>query len=496
MRTRSTRLFVILLHLVGCRPRQFYFQLPAQGIVGVQPWPIVLERLDLANLLFPNQQHSTQIDAEEEEAVWLQNDQGRCLGPTARFTDCGDASLWFIAKRKLPRRRKFLQMGIFAADEDSSAVTTSAKEGLVFYVVDRDVEGTPAWNAGPAKDHPHATHHHHHHHHHHTTTTTTTTRGPWWKRVFWKPQRSSSNKRHQKECLIHQPDGHVSVKPCSKKVSWGWEMDTNGALKPLYLAEPNHDACLWSTVALGSCRDERTVHLTVVRYRAVSLPDALQHLSMNKEEAASSSSSPSSFPMAATTTVMDKKLTGAHAPTPTTQNNNNNNNQKATNLPSRKRDLAHMHASEPAQQRHLKNSSKPSLSRAPQEAATEESRSNGLSPVRLLHRASALILGSCPYDIAGRDVYNITYDTRTISPLYLIKENLPPILAFHAEEDRMVKFSEFEKFRNAIQKTKNSFTSRSYPGMGHFFEGSSKEDAIERGKLRGEFLQKNGFTVE
>ena len=111
-------------------------------------------------------------------------------------------------------------------------------------------------------------------------------------------------------------------------------------------------------------------------------------------------------------------------------------------------------------------------------------------------RPDALILGSCPYDIAGRDVYNITYDTRTISPLYLIKENLPPILAFHAEEDRMVKFSEFEKFRNAIQKTKNSFTSRSYPGMGHFFEGSSKEDSEERRKLREEFLFKHGFKVE
>ena len=40
-------------------------------------------------------------------------------------------------------------------------------------------------------------------------------------------------------------------------------------------------------------------------------------------------------------------------------------------------------------------------------------------------RPDALILGSCPYDIAGRDVYNITYDTRTISPLYLIKEKQP-----------------------------------------------------------------------
>ena len=111
-------------------------------------------------------------------------------------------------------------------------------------------------------------------------------------------------------------------------------------------------------------------------------------------------------------------------------------------------------------------------------------------------RPDALILGSCPYDIAGRDVYNIEYDTRTISPLYLIKENLPPILAFHAEEDRMVKFSEFEKFRNAIQKTKNSFTSRSYPGMGHFFEGSPEEDSEERRKLREEFLFEHGFKVE
>lgn len=111
-------------------------------------------------------------------------------------------------------------------------------------------------------------------------------------------------------------------------------------------------------------------------------------------------------------------------------------------------------------------------------------------------RPDALILGSCPYDVNGRDVYDIDYDTKTISPLYLIKENLPPILAFHAEEDRMVKFSEFEKFKNAIQKTKNSFTSRSYPGMGHFFEGSSEEDREERRKLREEFLLKHGYIVE
>ena len=111
-------------------------------------------------------------------------------------------------------------------------------------------------------------------------------------------------------------------------------------------------------------------------------------------------------------------------------------------------------------------------------------------------KPDALILGSCPYDIAGRDVYNIKYDTRTISPLYLISENLPPILAFHAEDDRMVKFSEFKKFRDAIEKTENSFTSRSYAGVGHFFEGSPQEDREERRRLEDEFLFKHGFTME
>lgn len=112
-------------------------------------------------------------------------------------------------------------------------------------------------------------------------------------------------------------------------------------------------------------------------------------------------------------------------------------------------------------------------------------------------KPDAIILGSCPYDIAGRDVYNINYDTRTISPLYLMDKNLPPILAFHGESDDMVKFSEFEKFRDAIQKTKNSFTSRSYAGAGHFyFRGSSQKDSDERRRLTEEFLLKNGFKME
>ncbi|HAA20537.1 MAG TPA: hypothetical protein DCP28_17895 [Cytophagales bacterium] len=109
-------------------------------------------------------------------------------------------------------------------------------------------------------------------------------------------------------------------------------------------------------------------------------------------------------------------------------------------------------------------------------------------------RPDAIILGSCPYDIAGRDVYNVTYDTKIISPLHLLEENLPPILAFHGEADDMVEFSEFQAFKEAIGKTNNSFTSRSYAGAGHFyFEKNSPEDAEERSRLREAFIRENGF---
>lgn len=111
-------------------------------------------------------------------------------------------------------------------------------------------------------------------------------------------------------------------------------------------------------------------------------------------------------------------------------------------------------------------------------------------------KPNALIIGSSPYDIAGRDVYDVDYDPKIISPLYLLNENLPSILAFHAEEDDIVEFSEFEAFRDAMQRTKNNFTSRSYPGVGHFFRGSPQKDLDERRKLEEEFLLENGFTLK
>jgi len=338
MRTRSTRFFVILLHLVGCRPRPPYLQ---QGIVGVQPWPIVLEKLDLSTLF--NEDESDRVDIDKEEAIWLQNEEGRCLGPTAHFIECGDATLWFIVKRKLPRRRKILQMGVWGVDEDDSNAPpnpAAVQEGLAFYLVDRDVEGTQSINR--------------------TDNSSDSKKRGWWRGIVRR------KKQPKMECLTYQPDGQVSVNTCSRKVSWAWEMNNEGTLKPVVHSPVAADECLvnhQSGVALGPCGDlENSVSLSVVRYRAVSLPDALQHLK-GKEEASGAS---------ATVAVESKSEVAREEVEPT-----------KANLPSRQRDLAHLHASGRSRHASLKNSSKPSLSRT-----KDVDESPRRSPLQFLHKAS------------------------------------------------------------------------------------------------------------
>lgn len=359
MRTRSTRFFVILLHLVGCRPRNLYNL--HQGIVGVQPWPIVLEKLDLSRM-FQDDEDEEGLNAvrnmDQEEAVWLQNEQGKCLGPTARFTDCGDAALWFIVKRKLPRRRRLLQMGLLEADEDTSLPPTQAKEGLAFYLVDRDVEGgTP--RVSPNAEHKKVQE---------VASETNSEKKAWWRRILRR------KKQPKMECLTYDERGRISVQACTRKVSWAWEMDSQGVTRAVSPSSADH--CLVkseSGVALGSCRQtSESVNLSVVRYRAVSLPDALQHLSKGKEEASSwlfSAAKESESPK-----VPEEK--------------GDETNESKTTLPLRQKDLAHFHASKPSRQPSLKNSSKPSLA---QSRETRRQQARALpSPLRILHGANPI----------------------------------------------------------------------------------------------------------
>jgi len=157
MRSRSNRLFVVLLHLVGVStnlPHSQNKKIP--GIVGVNPSPIVLERLDLLayqdgldgvlreeeinqrNYKRKRQRQQTQkqqSDASSSlspstndedydndhdnndvyqdenmllaEPYWFQDDvDGKCFGPEG-FSECGDATLWLLRRRRQRQPRKY-----------------------------------------------------------------------------------------------------------------------------------------------------------------------------------------------------------------------------------------------------------------------------------------------------------------------------------------------------------------------------------------------------
>ncbi len=114
-------------------------------------------------------------------------------------------------------------------------------------------------------------------------------------------------------------------------------------------------------------------------------------------------------------------------------------------------------------------------------------------PEQYSARPDAIILGSTPYDVTHRDVYDIDYDAKKISPLFLVKEGLPPILAFHGESDTMVKFTEFEAFWSKMEETSNTFQYRSFPNARHFYSGGAPGDRAVREKMRNDFLSQNGF---
>lgn len=143
-RTRSSRLFFVLLHLVGVstnvppsggsgggdgggdhsasgllaslrwhRPPS-WFSWSAGGIVGVHPAAVLLERLDVRSSrrglggLVERVERAWGWESDEllGEPYWFQDDaDGQCLGPGGGFSECGDATLWRVRRKPLTRRQ-------------------------------------------------------------------------------------------------------------------------------------------------------------------------------------------------------------------------------------------------------------------------------------------------------------------------------------------------------------------------------------------------------
>jgi acetyl esterase len=85
----------------------------------------------------------------------------------------------------------------------------------------------------------------------------------------------------------------------------------------------------------------------------------------------------------------------------------------------------------------------------------------------------------------------------SISPYHNLKKAMPPVIAFHGEDDCTVLPYIFDLFKNKMKELGNNFELHSYPGRKHYLgEGNEKyaryfdEEILE---LTDVFLDKNGF---
>jgi hypothetical protein len=200
-RTRSTRLFVVLLHLVGVSTdlepsssggfRPFWND---AGIMGVNPASILLEISD------PSKQGLNNLQPH-----WLQDAQDQnCLGPMGTFSACGDASLWRViplAKRHA-RRRQFIR---WATEDDD--VDGDAPQGYALQVFDGTINfyGDKATRRLPSET----------------------------------PSKSSRKSGlgltgedfSDKECLTRRrKDKRLVMVPCSEDRAWFWKVNELGIL--------------------------------------------------------------------------------------------------------------------------------------------------------------------------------------------------------------------------------------------------------------------------
>lgn len=390
MKTRSSRFFVILLHLLGVSndhlPSWYYDYLTSttsserssfySGIRGVHPHSIVQERLDLREVggldavdwlgnigqQSTDRQHSPDTDVSiqaNREPFWLQDSKdGQCLGPSGGFSECGDATLWFVLRRGT--ERKSLRLGPFGVEEVIERLDPEEPYRYALQIVDNDYrQQTPSVHSS--------------------------TKGISSLALSWRQKRQQS---FQRDCLVPSANNgrkfqHESKAPlvelgsCAKpKAAWTWRVDSDGLLYlPKDLSQTKGRQCLRrtksSSAVLSSCWDEqvddddeqqRLVRFSLVRYRTTS------------SASLSSSRNPSTDhakPQTMTTSESKKRETKS-ADSGSTQKDNESSRD---GLPSN-RDIAHSHASGPVMHSpifEMNLAGRPLLSNIPSKQSREES---------------------------------------------------------------------------------------------------------------------------
>ena len=231
------------------------------------------------------QQHQSQQDTTTtthttREPFWLQDTQdGKCLGPSGGFSECGDATLWFILRRGT--QRKSLRMGPFGVEETLEKVDPEDPYRYALQIVDNDYE-QQLQGASPSA-----------------------TKEPPLPTFAWRQRRE---RRQQRDCLVPAKESRKSrqqiledaslssleLGPCVRhKTAWSWRVDREGVLYlPKDATQTNNRECLRrtksSSAVLASCQNntessasdehkqpsqhQRLVQFSLVRYHATSSP--------------------------------------------------------------------------------------------------------------------------------------------------------------------------------------------------------------------------------
>lgn len=287
MRSRSSRLFIVLLHLVGVStnlPHNIWGNPFWQGIVGVQPMSIFLESLQLEaaggldGLLDKLLEAGYNPDDVLSQPFWLQDDSdGMCFGPGG-FSECGDATLWLVRKPK--RRDTHLDCSANTGSQEHRPVEDTSLESLrirriipsfLRWTIDHGREDEASWGyalelidghslssrssqAGRTKP----------------KSTRTLTK----QSLFQKQEEEGeclmissgyNMKGHQDKRSLSQLEQGLELGPCSSARAWVWSINGNGVL-------------IQNKHALGSDRlqDRMTVIDPIRRLVHSSLPQ-LQH---------------------------------------------------------------------------------------------------------------------------------------------------------------------------------------------------------------------------
>lgn len=422
MRSRSTRLFIVLLHLLGV-PNHYnqnssgYYNWTtkgASGILGVHPYSIVLETLDLQEVggldgvewfrklppppLPPSsplqketqqqeiqnkqQQQSDTIEQKQQvqqskpynenqrikqqqrlEPFWLQDSADeKCLGPSGGFSECGDATLWFIERKE--RKRSTFNMYSFGVEEGS--IDEDEPYRYAIQIVDMDYEkGLQQQSQFNG------------------TTEKTNNKS---ERLSWLFNRSRG--RHildQKQftsaqnCLIpskrkknKSSAGLISLEPCTaRRGMWSWRVDQNGRLYEITKNSENR-RCLWrmnnGETLLSDCDegllDEeslepgRLVQFALVRYRATITTDLCLHDECTTNVDINARKDIHSKPLHRQEEV-EKVIVPPKEMEPAASNEEKNKKEtdaleSRNHLPKTNVDIAHSHASAPASHLTLK----------------------------------------------------------------------------------------------------------------------------------------------